>query len=107
METKFKSWSSAMNNVQKQKKTFDENPIKIHPSVFVKMEVMTIKQKWKEVVGPLFANAATAISFSDSILYITINSPAIRNELQLQKTSIITRMNGELGKVVVKEMVFK
>lgn len=107
METKFKSWTSAMNNVQRQKKTFDENPIKIHPSVFLKMEEMAIKQKWKDVVGPLFAKAATTISLGNNILYITIKSPAIRNELQMQKTTIITRMNEELGKTAVRDIILR
>ncbi len=103
----FKSWSSAMNNVRRQKKTFDENRIVIHPSVFIKMDEFAVKQKWKEVVGPLFARSATAISYANNILCITINSSAIKSELMMNKSTIINRINQEMGKIAVKDIFLK
>ncbi|MCQ2959342.1 MAG: DUF721 domain-containing protein [Bacteroidales bacterium] len=106
-QTKFSSWKSAMNNVRMQKKTFDKNPIFIHPSIFVRMEELAIKQKWKEVVGDLFAKHATLITIENEILYVTVNSAAIKHELTMNKSNIITRMNNELGKIAVRDIIMR
>lgn len=117
METKekFTALSTVVNNIEQRKKTFTrgafssntKNDIIIAPSVFERMYEMKVKKKWKEVVGPMFANAATSIVLNNKLLIVTVNSAAIRNELLLNKTAIINRMNEELKKHAVSEIIFK
>ena len=112
---KFTALSTVVKNIESQKKTYtrgffsadEKNDIVIAPSVFMRMYEMKVKKKWAEVVGPMFANAATSIVLNNKLLIVKVNSAAIRNELLLNKTTIINRMNEELKRHAVSEIIFK
>lgn len=84
-----------------------EKGIFINPSVFTRMMEFSIKQKWKDIVGPVFANTASSLVVKDNILYVTILSPAVRNELILHRSTIVKRINEELHRNVLSAMVVK
>lgn len=106
MKTISSSLSSVMNNTKNTgKRPVAEGEIRIHPSIVQKMEEFSIKQKWKEVVGPILARAVTAMAVKYKVLYVSVNSAAIKNELVLHKSEIIKRINEELGKTKLTDMV--
>lgn len=109
MENDVTTIFSAMNSMEQysrsQIKGNKKNGIRINPTVFLRMEEFSVKQKWKEVVGPMFANAATSIRLSNKVLLISVNSATIRNELILNKSTICARINKELHKNLVYDMV--
>ncbi|MBR5433982.1 MAG: DUF721 domain-containing protein [Bacteroidales bacterium] len=109
---KIRSLSSAMGSMERSMRNpkpqgFDKNIIRINPTVFQRLDEMAVKQKWKEIVGPLFAESAQSIVLTNKILYVTIRSAAIKNELIMNKSVIVERINKELNKVFVNDMVVK
>jgi len=62
---------------------------------------------WKELLGPTVANRTTQIFFRGQTLYVSLSSSVLRQELSMSKTKIITSLNEEMRKEVVKDIVFK
>ena len=105
IKTIFSAMNSMENSSRSQNAGHKKNGIRINPTVFLRMEEFSVKQKWKEVVGPMFANAATSIRLSNKVLLISVNSATIRNELILNKSTICARINKELQKNLVNDMI--
>ncbi len=100
--------SSTMSRLEKYHSApKKEEGIRINPDVFTRMLEFSIKQKWKEIVGPVFANAATSLVVKGNMLYVTILSPAVRNELVLHRSTIVKRINEELKRNVLSGMIIK
>ena len=61
---------------------------------------------WKEVVGKRVAENTTAEKIDHGVLMVRTTTPTWRQELQLQKTTIIKKLNKKLGKKVIKDVRF-
>ena len=61
---------------------------------------------WKEVVGKRVAENTTAEKIDHGVLMVRTTTPTWRQELQLQKTTSIKKLNKKLGKKVVKDVRF-
>jgi predicted nucleic acid-binding Zn ribbon protein len=61
---------------------------------------------WNEVMGP-FARSTESISLKKSKLYVHISSPAVRNELMMQRSVIVRLLNEKAGKELVKEVIIR
>ena len=61
---------------------------------------------WKEVVGKRVADNTTAEKIDHGVLMVRTTTPTWRQELQLQKTIIIKKLNKKLGKKVIKDVRF-
>ncbi len=64
-----------------------------------------IKSKWESIVGKLIAQRTEKMVLKNSILYITVNSSALKQELNFLKAQIVQRINEEAGKEIVREVV--
>ena len=58
---------------------------------------------WKEVVGKRVAENTTAEKIDHGVLMVRTTTSTWRHELQLQKTTIIKKLNKKLGKKVIKD----
>lgn len=90
-----------------RKKSFRRNDIVINPIVFDKLEEARVKQKWKQIIGPVFAKAVTSEAYYKGTLFVNIQSPAIRNELFLNRSSIIKQVNEQLHQNLLTSIVLK
>ena len=61
---------------------------------------------WKEVVGKRVAENTTAEKRDHGVLMVRTTTPTWRQELQLQKPTIIKKLNKKLGKKVIKDVRF-
>jgi len=61
---------------------------------------------WNEVVGERVAENTTAEKIDHGVLMVRTTTPAWRQELQFQKTTIIKSLNKKLGKKVIKDVRF-
>jgi hypothetical protein len=59
---------------------------------------------WKEIAVP-FADAS--IRWNRGMLYIHINSPALRHELFMQRTELLRLLNAKLGEPLVDQIIVK
>ena len=61
---------------------------------------------WKEVVGERVAENTAAEKIDHGVLVVRTTTPAWRQELQFQKTTITKKLNKKLGQKVVKDIRF-
>ena len=61
---------------------------------------------WKEVLGDTVSENATAEKIDHGILMVKVKTSTWRQELQLQKPTIIKKLNKKLGKKVIKDVRF-
>lgn len=64
-----------------------------------------VKSKWESIVGKLIAQRTEKLHLKNSILYITVNSSTLKQELNFLKVQIVKRVNEEAGKDLIREVV--
>ncbi|PWW81293.1 MULTISPECIES: DUF721 domain-containing protein [Prosthecochloris] len=62
---------------------------------------------WHTVVGETIARITEVEKFVKGVLYVRVLNPSWRNELSFMKKNIVGRLNETIGKVMVKDIVFK
>lgn len=72
-----------------------------------KYSIYAIRNGWEGIVGKTVAKHTTEIQFAKGVLFITLDSAIIRNEMAFAKDSIIEKINQFTGKPFVKELVLK
>ena len=60
---------------------------------------------WKEVVGEMVAKNTSQLHIRNKVLFVKVNSAALRNELLFARSKIITALNKEAGTIVIEEIV--
>jgi predicted nucleic acid-binding Zn ribbon protein len=71
-----------------------------------KMNETRLIRSWEKVLGKLIANHTRDLKVRNKILFVKIDSPALRNELLFQKGKIIDSLNGEVNAKVIEDIVF-
>ncbi len=64
-------------------------------------------QVWSSVVGDAIAGVTTIERFTGGQLFIRVKNPSWRMELNFRKKDIISRLNAELDRPMVEEIIFK
>lgn len=72
-----------------------------------KMATNKLLNSWDSIMGKMIAKHTKDISIKNKTLYITLDSAALRNELVMAKTKIISLLNENAGKELVTDIVFK
>jgi predicted nucleic acid-binding Zn ribbon protein len=70
------------------------------------LHALVIKE-WENIVGPLFAKHTQSIYFHEKKLVLEIQSPSLRNELLMQKSILIEKVNKTAGEQLITEIVLK
>lgn len=65
-----------------------------------------VKDAWRSVLGPL-ADYSTNLELRDGKLYVHITSPMLRNDLFMQRTSLLEKLNAAIGRKVLFGIVFR
>ena len=60
---------------------------------------------WPKVVGPFIASHTIDLSIKNNILFVRVDSDALRSELSYSKSLLMKNLNAIAGKEVVKEIV--
>ncbi len=71
------------------------------------MDQVAVKDAWKNLMGNGVNSYTRAIALKGSTLYVELTSAVLREELSYGKDKIISMINGELGREVVKEVVLR
>ncbi len=61
---------------------------------------------WDSVVGKEISQHTNPFKIAEGILYVKVNDPVWRNELQFFKNDIIEKLNTKMGKHLVKDVKF-
>jgi predicted nucleic acid-binding Zn ribbon protein len=60
---------------------------------------------WRQVVGPFIATHTIDLSIKNGVLYVRVDSDALRNELSYSKSLLIRNLNEVVGREVIHEIV--
>ncbi|PLX06191.1 MAG: DUF721 domain-containing protein [Marinilabiliales bacterium] len=71
------------------------------------LDKVRVKSLWKEVCGTYVANATTDIQINSSRLFVSVNSSIIRSELLLIRSELVKRLNKNLGREFIKEIIIR
>ncbi|CEN46277.1 conserved hypothetical protein [Capnocytophaga canis] len=69
-----------------------------------KVEVQEI---WARIMGISIAKYTKSVELKGDVLYVELSSPALSEELTYGKETIVRSINEEIGKEVVKKIVFR
>ena len=72
-----------------------------------KYSIFAIRNGWEGIVGTLIAKHTTQINYASGILFVSIDSPVVRNESIYMKEDIIRKVNTFVGKRLIRELVLK
>ncbi len=69
------------------------------------MDEIKVINSWPKVVGPFIASHTIDLSIKNKVLFVRVDSDALRNELSYSKSLLMKNLNEMVGKVVIKEIV--
>ncbi len=72
-----------------------------------KLDEVELIQSWEKIVGKMISKHTKDIYFRNKILYLELDSSALKHELNLAKGKLRDKLNGDLGKNLVNEIVIK
>lgn len=73
----------------------------------IKISQFTVKNSWKEIVGEMIANSTTDIFFNEKIVFISLNSAALKHELSFRKEELVNNINTFCGYKLVDQIVIR
>jgi len=62
-------------------------------------------EAWPKVVGPFIASHTIDLSIKNQVLFVRVDSDALRNELGYSKSLLIKNLNEVIGREFLKELV--
>lgn len=65
-----------------------------------------ITASWAEVMGNTIASRTDKIFFKNNVLFVQLNSAALKHELNMSKSKVLTLLQDKFGKTTVEEIVF-
>jgi hypothetical protein len=71
------------------------------------MDKVDARAAWVRLMGNGVNNYTTAIELKNDILYVSLSSSVLREELSLGISKIISMLNEELGKNLVRKIVLR
>jgi predicted nucleic acid-binding Zn ribbon protein len=70
-----------------------------------KLNEAKVIQAWEKVVGAMIAKHTERLQIRNRVLFVTVNSSVVRNELLYAKKKILASLNKVAGSNVVEDMV--
>ncbi len=67
----------------------------------------TLIDSWEDVVGGVYAAHTENLRVKAKTLYVKVDVPALRQELMMQRTELVNRLNDKTGKKVIEDIVFR
>jgi predicted nucleic acid-binding Zn ribbon protein len=71
---------------------------------YVRIQIATI---WNNTVGKVIALHTKKVELNNTTLIVYIASPIVKNELVMLKSEIIAKLNEDIGKELIKELIIK
>ncbi|HPW96973.1 MAG TPA: DUF721 domain-containing protein [Flavobacterium sp.] len=71
------------------------------------MDKIDVQQAWKSLMGNGVNSYTNDVILKGSTLYVSLSSAVLRQELSYGKQKIISMINEELRKDVVKDLIFR
>ena len=69
------------------------------------LDEVKLINSWPKVVGPFIASHTIDLCIKNQVLFVRVDSDALRSELGYSKSLLIRNLNELVGKEVVREIV--
>ncbi len=69
------------------------------------LDEVKLINSWPKVVGPFIASHTIDLSIKNHVLFVRVDSDALRNELNYSKSLLIKNLNDLAGKEILMEIV--
>lgn len=64
-------------------------------------------QAWGIVLGPAVSKYTKELKIYNQVLFVTVSSAAMRNELMMRRTELVSRLNSHVGAQVITQIVLR
>lgn len=71
------------------------------------LDEIKLINSWPKVVGPFIASHTINLSVKNHVLFVRVDSDALRSELGYSKSLLMKNLNDMVGKEVVNEIVLQ
>lgn len=62
---------------------------------------------WSELMGDVVARYTASVNLRNGTLFVSLRNPALRQNLLMQRTNIMQKINDHVGAQVVQNIVFR
>lgn len=69
------------------------------------LDEVKVIESWPKVVGPFIAKHTIDLSIKNHVLFVRVDSDALRGELSYSKSLLVKNLNDVVGKEIVKGIV--
>ena len=69
------------------------------------LDEVKLINSWSKVVGPFIASHTIDLSIKNHVLFVRVDSDALRSELGYSKSLLIRNLNDLVGKEILREIV--
>ena len=69
------------------------------------IDELKVINSWKKVVGPFIASHTIDLAIRNHVLYVRVDSDALRSELSYSRSLLLKNLNDLVGKEVISEIV--
>ena len=69
------------------------------------IDELKVINSWKKVVGPFIASHTIDLAIRSHVLYVRVDSDALRSELSYSKSLLLKNLNDLVSKEVISEIV--
>ena len=78
-----------------------------HPELRQKILEVHVVRAWGEVLGLSVSKATRSLYVRQGILYVSVDSSVLRNELMLNRAHLVEKLNECAGAAVIREIVVR
>ena len=72
-----------------------------------KLDEVKLVKSWEGIVGRMIADHTTRMTVKNKVLYVSLDSSVIRNELMMASSKIVDAINKAMGAEVISELVLR
>ena len=71
------------------------------------LEETQMIENWGKTVGSMIAAHTGKLSVKDHILFVTVDTAALRQELLYRKETLLSLLNKSAGRDIIRDIVFR
>lgn len=72
-----------------------------------KLEEVSLINSWEKVVGKMISNHTLDLKVVNRVLFVKVDTAALRHELHMERSKIASKLNKKVGKKVIDEIVLR